>query len=402
MIDAAKLVTFAPHIWEGYTHAFVAGTAELDAAGINTPLRVSHFMAQCAHESTGFTIARENTRWTGDQMRRLWPKKFPLGPADPRILNARGDDEKLANLAYGKDGYKYRGGGIIQLTGRANYAAAGDATGVDLETYPEQIEDPAVALKAALWFWTSHDLNRFADHNYGRAIGNGINRGNPYSSHDPIGYEDRSRWFAWAWRTWGDGELPSQDTLWLGAHGRKVLQVQTRLRDLGYPVGALDGVFGPAMARAVAGFKVDARRAGAVLEGEDDSVGPATLAALDSAGPAPLSAERTGATERDLAAAGSTEVAAGRKGKAAGQAALYTGATLLADMLGVLDGIKRGLSSITALHATAVPALSALQWGLRYLLPIALIVGGVWAWRAFGDVIVARLTAHRSGANLGR
>jgi hypothetical protein len=244
-------------------------------------------------------------------------------------------------------------------------------------------------------------MNELADHNYGRAISNAINRGNPYSSRDPNGWGHRQQWFARAWAIWGEGQqLPPTDVIYLGADGRKVVQVQTRLRDLGYPVGAVDGVFGPAMARAVAGFKIDNRAAHAVEP--EEAVGPLTMAMLETAEPAPLSPERTEATAKDLAALGSTEVAAGQKAKAVGQAALYSGAAMGADMLGALDMVKHGLSSVSALQATAVPALAAVQWGLRNLLPLVLIVGGVWAWRTFGDVIVARLTAHQNGSNLGR
>jgi putative chitinase len=402
VINAASLQAFAPHAWEGYVQAFTAGTADLEAAGINTPLRISHFLAQCAHESMGLAVTREETGWSGEQMRRLWPARFPLGPADPRILNARGDPEKLANLAYGKEGYKYRGGGLIQLTGRANYAACGDAIGYDLESYPDQIEDPTVALKAAIWFWSKGDLNRFADYGYLRAIGNAINRGNPYSSHEPIGAADRQQWFKRAWHIFGaDQQPPSSDVLWLGAHGRKVEQVQTRLRDLGYPVGAVDGVFGPATARAVAGFKLDQGRAGLRFE-PDEAIGPTMLTALETADPAPLSAERTAATAKDLERAGSTEVAAGRKAKAAGQVALYTGATMGADKVGLIDTIQSSLGGVGILQSTLAPIVAAIQWGLRHALWVLLIVGGVWAYMAFRDVVSARLQAHRNGANLGR
>lgn len=404
MIDQAKLLRFAPHAWEGYVTALVNGSADLEAAGINTPLRLSHFLAQCAHESMGFTVTRENTGWSGEQMKRLWPARFRLGAADPRIIAARGDEEKLANLVYGKEGYRYRGGGIIQLTGRDNYAACGAAIGIDLETYPELIEDPVVALKAACWFWIINDLNRFADRNYGRAIGNAINRGNPFSAHEPIGAADRQKWFKWAWGIFGEGQqLPSQDTLYLGASGRKVLQVQTRLRDLGYAVGALDGVFGPAMARAVGGAKMDIRRrAGPRVDLEpEEGVGPLTCAALEEADPAPLSPERLQATEKDLAAT-STTVQAGRRAKAAGQAALYTGLAAGADKAGVLDVLSGWSSQISGLHVTIAPALAAMQWGLKHALWLLLILGGVWGWIAFRDVILARLTAHRNGANLSR
>jgi putative chitinase len=411
MINHTSIATFCPAALPGYVDAIAAGKTEIEAAGIDQPLAWSHFISQLAHESGGLTFTREDTGWAGETMRRLWPRRFALGALDPRIIAAKGDPEKLANLAYsgradlgnegGNDGWLYRGAGLIQLTGRANYAACGEAIGVDLEGRPELIEDPAVALKAALWFWTRNDLGRFAEHNYGRTVGNGVNRGNPFSPLDPVGYKDRQQWFKRAWAIWGQGALPTDDVLYLGAYGPKVERLQASLKALGYPVGTTDGVLGPAMARAIAGFKLDQARAGVITDPAEE-VGRLTLAALETAAPAPLSPDRTQATVASLAAAGSIEVAAGRRGRAAGQAALYTGGTLVADQLGALDWVQSILAGVSGLQGTLVPAIAAVQWGVRNFLPVALILGGAWAWQAFGGVIMARLEAHRTGANLGR
>lgn len=409
MITAETLLQYCPKAWEGYVDAFVAGKAEIEAAGINTPLIWSHFISQLAHESMGLAITRENTAWSGDKMKALWPKRFPLGRFDPRIIKAQGEPSLLANLAYatvngnegGDDGWEYRGGGLIQLTGRANYRAAGEAIGIDLEGEPELIEDPGVGLKVALWYWQGHDLTRFAVHNYGRAVGNGINRGNPYSAQEPIGYDARQKWFSRAWALWGVGDLPSDGTLYLGAYGPKVSSVQARLKQLDYPIGAIDGVLGPATARALAGFKLDRRRAGVDLEPEE-WVGPLTLAALDHADSAPLSPARQRATVADLAAAGSTEVATGQKAKGLGQVALYTGAAAGAGEIGVLDLVRDAVSWLPGMQATLAPVLAAIQWGLKNALWVAVLVGGVWLWIRGRDVILARLEAHRTGANLGR
>jgi Predicted chitinase len=94
-----ELRQFAPHIIPTYLNALVQGWGEMERAGINTPLRVSHFLAQMAHETDGFTILREYTNWTAAQMCRLWPSRFKT-QMDPRIASCRGDPEALANLAY--------------------------------------------------------------------------------------------------------------------------------------------------------------------------------------------------------------------------------------------------------------------------------------------------------------
>jgi len=418
MITAAQLHLFTPHAWPGYCDALAQGGTELTAAGLTTPLRIAHFLAQCAHETGGLTILRENTGWSGERMKALWPARFPLGKTDPRIILARRDPDeaprKLANLAYsgrtelgnqgGDDGWNYRGGGLLQLTGRSAFRECGYAINIDLEGYPEYIEDPAISLRAALWFWGKRDLNRFADHNYGVTISNAINRGNPYSKHLPIGHEDRVRWFRHAWQVFGEGKPVSDPPeLYLGARGQRVVRVQQQLKALGYQVGAEDGVFGPAMARAVAGFKLDARRTDTSMALEpDERVGPATLAAIDTAQPITLSRERSEATTKDLAEAGSTTVQTGRRAMVAGQAALYTGAAVASEKAGLLDTLTQSLSGISGLHITLVPALAALQWGVQHLLWLVLIVGGVWAYMSFRDVIWARVKSHQTGENLSK
>jgi putative chitinase len=110
---------------------------------INTALRQRAFLATVGHESGGL-------HW----MVELW------GPTDAqRRYEMRYD---LGNIAPG-DGYKFRGRGLIQITGRANYKQAGDALGVDLETHPELLGEPGLACRSAGWFWKSRKLNELAD-----------------------------------------------------------------------------------------------------------------------------------------------------------------------------------------------------------------------------------------------
>lgn len=410
-VTRTDLQRFAPHALDGYLDALVAGWGALTTSDINTPLRWCHFLAQIAHESGGLRITRENTRWTPTQMKALWPTRFPLGAADPRIIKARGDEQALANLAYsaradignegGDDGWDYRGGGLIQLTGRDCYRECGEAIGVPLEAQPGLIERPEVSLSAAVWEWGRHDNNEFADHNYGRTIGNAINRGNPWSSLDPIGYSDRQKWLVRAWAVWGEGELLEPAELYLGAWGPKVGSVQRRLKELGYAVGTIDAVLGPATARALAGFKLDRRRAGVALEPEE-RVGPLTLAALEQENRAPLSPAREQATVASLAQAGSTEVATGQKAQTLGRTAVITATAAGAGDLGLLDTVKDALGGLPALQTVVAPVIAAVQWGLKNALWVAVLVGGLWLYVKGKDVVLARLKAHQTGANLGR
>lgn len=411
-LSVAKLQEFAPRAPLENLEAFTTNGALLEQFGITTPLRLTHFLAQTAHETAGYTLLREDTRWTPAQLCALWPKRFRT-KLDPRILTCGDDPVKLANLVYSgrddlgnvdpDDGWHYRGGGYIQITGRAMYHEASAAVGIDLEVEPEAIEGPRVALTVALWFWQSRNLNALADANYLRAIGNAINRGNPYSSLEPIGAKNRARWFERAWTIFGDGKLPDSSLLSIGASGAAVGQVQQQLAALGYLHGAQDEVLGPATARAIAAFKHDQPNSSALVAHEPGSmVGPVTLAALGNAVPIEYSPERTSATAQTLADAGSTEVAAGIGGQQIGRAMFYAGGLGGANKLGVLDAISSSLHSLGMLKVALVPAIGALQWGLNNWLWTAIVLGGAWYWIKGRQIVAARLEAHRSGANLKR
>ncbi len=120
---------------------------------LDTPQREAAFIAQIAHESGEFRYVRELA--TGDAYE---------GRAD------------LGNSEEG-DGRKYRGRGLIQITGRANYRTCGDALGVDLVADPELLEGTALACRSAAWFWQTHGLNELADKGDFKTITRKINGG---------------------------------------------------------------------------------------------------------------------------------------------------------------------------------------------------------------------------------
>lgn len=151
-------------VWaEPLTHAM----AEF---GIDTPVRQAAFIAQCAHESAGFAYIRE-----------VWgPTAAQLG------YEGRAD---LGNTQKG-DGSRYRGRGLIQITGRANYAAAGQALGVDLIRNPQLLEGTELAARSAAWFWKEKGLNAMADAGDFLALSIRINGKNKKTGL-PNGWEDR-------------------------------------------------------------------------------------------------------------------------------------------------------------------------------------------------------------------
>jgi putative chitinase len=126
-------------------------------------------LSQLAHESAGFTATSENLYYRAEALSRVWPSRFPPGVAESYAMQP----EKIANKAYcdrmgngdeaSGDGWKYRGKGLIQLTGKDNYQRFSDATGVDAVGNPELLAEPEMAALSAGWFWASNGLNALAD-----------------------------------------------------------------------------------------------------------------------------------------------------------------------------------------------------------------------------------------------
>ncbi|MCL2206508.1 MAG: glycoside hydrolase family 19 protein [Fibromonadales bacterium] len=152
---------------------------------INSPLRLAHFFAQIIHESGHLHYKEEGLNYSASALRKIFPKYFP----NDEIANeyAR-KPEKIANRTYcnrmgngsesGGDGWKYRGRGLIQLTGHNNYKICGEALNLDLRMNPDLLcQNPEVIVRSACWFWASRDLNKFADTDDVMAITKKINGG---------------------------------------------------------------------------------------------------------------------------------------------------------------------------------------------------------------------------------
>jgi putative chitinase len=137
--------------------------------GINTPLRLAHFLAQCGHESGGFRVTQENLNYSAKGLNGIFRKYFPTEAAANAYAR---QPQKIANKVYGNrmgngpessgEGYKFRGRGYIQLTGKENYTAFGKAVGVDIPSNPDLVAS-TYALLSAAWFFTKNGLHRIAD-----------------------------------------------------------------------------------------------------------------------------------------------------------------------------------------------------------------------------------------------
>lgn len=180
--------------------------------GIESRLQVAHLLAQLAHESAEFTRLVESLTYTSaERILAVWPTRFwlpspqqPTCPAGKR--DARGFVRApvlLASYVYAgrngngaentSDGFRFRGRGPIQITGRSNYARCGQALGLPLIEQPDLLTDPDVGARAAAWYWTDRKIGPLADANDIEAVTRKINGG----TH---GLDDRRRYLQTAMR----------------------------------------------------------------------------------------------------------------------------------------------------------------------------------------------------------
>lgn len=242
VIDAARIADFARNALPQYRQAFLGGNEMLTRYGINqTPLRLCHFLGQIGNECGRLTIIEENMTYRSAQrLRAVWPTRFPtLASAEPYVNNP----QKLAEKVYGGrfdnrpgDGWRYRGRGLVQITGRSSYREMGQKLGIDLENDPDLAVDPKHALAIACETWAGkampgeRDMNKLADANKLEAMTYRINGGF-------TNIEDRRDAFEEAWNVWGTGKPPRRsletDTLDRGDRSGRVEELNTRLAELG-------------------------------------------------------------------------------------------------------------------------------------------------------------------------
>ena len=143
---------------------------DMIAHEINTPLRAAHFLAQAAHESGGFKFKSENLNYSKDSLLKVFPKYFT--PASAEAYHRQ--PEKIASRVYAnrmgngneasKEGWKFKGRGYIQLTGKDNYKAFSDwAKEPSIMENPDQVADDKYAGLSAIWFWNKNGLSKIAD-----------------------------------------------------------------------------------------------------------------------------------------------------------------------------------------------------------------------------------------------
>ena len=238
---------------------------------INTPQRVAMFIAQCGHESLNFRVLEENLNYSATGLNSVFPKYFKRAGRDANAFHRQ--PERIANVVYADrmgnsnaasgDGWKYRGRGVIQLTGAHNYVLFAEAVDKKIAETVRYLGTKEGALESACWFWNTNGLNKYCDNGDIKGATKRINGG--YN-----GLSDREHHYHRAMSIL-DGSYKPQTApvlLKVGSRGPEVTKVQ----------GALnldaDGVFGLMTKAAV----MDWQKRNDLTE--DGIVGPKTYAAL--------------------------------------------------------------------------------------------------------------------------
>lgn len=185
-----KLLPKNPYV----DHWYNALSQLLPDYNINTPQRIAAFIAQCSHESGGFMVLQENLNYRPATLRKIFPKYFPTDEKANEYCSRPNKQEAIANLVYANrmgngdeasgDGWRYRGRGLIQLTGRDNYAFFAGSLQIPVEEATEYMATFEGAAQSACWFWETNNLNQWADRGDILTLTKRINGGT-------IGLEDR-------------------------------------------------------------------------------------------------------------------------------------------------------------------------------------------------------------------
>lgn len=240
---------------------------------ITTENRVAAFIAQCSHESNKFKVIEENLNYSADGLNKIFPKYFKRAGRDAQDYHRQ--PEKIANVVYANrmdngdeasgDGWRFRGRGVIQLTGRHNYTKFGETLGYTAEQVVTYLGTKKGALESACWYWDSNGLNKYADAQDIKTLTKRINGGY-------IGLEDRIHHYEHALEVlgghWEPPAVDMSETVRKGSKGPTVQAVQSALGVVA------DGDFGAGTERALKAWQL---QNGLTADG---IAGPKTLAKL--------------------------------------------------------------------------------------------------------------------------
>jgi putative chitinase len=279
MLTKALLKSIFPRAMDDEIDAFLTyGEQALRDAGILQGMnRLHYFLAQLGHESEGLTHKEENLNYSATGLMKTWPSRFPTLEFAKKYER---NPEKIANFVYGGrmgnvnpgDGYRFRGRGYIQLTGRETYRDIGRIAGLDLESNPELASKPEHAVRIACAYWNWKRINPSCDAGDFTEVTRKINGGT-------IGLPDRLNWLDKVQRLLKPGGTtpatpavtpqpvptprpkpvtptkPAEEAESLS--NPAVLAAQKKLHTLGYYEGVIDGIYNQLLRTALWAFQTD-------------------------------------------------------------------------------------------------------------------------------------------------
>lgn len=401
---------FATKAKPQYVAAFENGDDLFQKYGVNTPLRMAHFLAQVMHETGGLTVLRESGSYSAKRIVEV----FGVGKHSARVTQAEasqlarkpsalfervyglGNPKKAKELGNTKagDGWAYRGNGIMQTTGRYNHRTMGQKAGLGaiFEDDPGKVTAAEYALIPALVEWQKGGCNALADANDLLSISRVINLGNAKSKVAPNGMADRRAWFNKLWPAIRDGgfslsgekpeSAPSEAPL-PALTETEIKRLQKSLHDLGYNPYWIDGIWGTRTRGALLAFKADT---GLPLT---DTVDAGLWEALARAPHREVGEARSKVTARELSAQGDQVVKA-----AGGIRGLAVAIGAPAAVIGVLDNVQDAAGYLSDLSGllTNVPG---------WVMAGAVVAGAVGLYVLGGRVERAKVDAVRSGLDAG-
>lgn len=255
-----------------YIRAIIDSWPTLERYDICTPLRLGHFFGQGLVETGWFRHTEEGLSYSAEGLVRTF--RFYRRNQELAKQHAH-KPELIANTVYGGrtdlgntqegDGWKFRGRGFIQLTGRSNYTRYGEAAGIDLVKDPDLIRrDLTKSVEVAAAFWKTNGLNAYADENDAVKVSRAVNRGNP---DDPAAANHEDLRILWTHTALSVTQAPqtvapqpvavaaSLKPLQTGSRSERVRELQLDLEAIGIPTGGVDGIFGQGTRRAVVAFQ---------------------------------------------------------------------------------------------------------------------------------------------------
>ena len=394
-------------IWDGYVQALLSNEAEdlFDRFEINSELRWAHFLANVGAETGGLQIMWESGAYSAQRIMQIfgvgkhsakvtWTEAKRLaynGPAlfdrvygigNPRKVRELGNDEK-------GDGWKYRGVGVMQITGKRDHYRYAAMIGCDVE----DLDEPINSIHAALLEWNNKGCNAHADRDDVKKVRRLINGG--YNGLDRVrGYLAHARKLL--------KDLPEDSPMIaLGDSGPTVAWLQERLKVHGYPLGEVDGIFGPLTERALVSFQLQhAMNPTGVLDRKDAEI----MAALEEEpAPDPVVASRD-VTKEDLKERGSETVATTSFWKRIMQWIFGASAFASADASSGLGLMDSGLGLAERVIGTADRTQNVVTWipDWRIVILLGVCLGAFVLWRAFNSIERRRVEDARSGVHLGR